>query len=127
MIVFNIPGENVFIAKEIVDQLIAQGYVSGRPDLQLAMQDLTEFDRMFYHLPSGVLVTETEEGGCAATAGIAKGDVIIGIDGVRISSINELESALYAKDAGDTITVTVYRYSQRAQYSYTVTLAENKT
>ena len=121
---FAIPSA---IAKEIVDQLIEQGYVSGRPDLQLAMQDLTEFDRMFYRLPSGVLVTETEEGGCADAAGIAKGDVIIGIDGLRISTVNELESALYAKDAGDTVTVTVYRYSQRAQYSYPVTLAENKT
>ena len=121
---FAIPSA---IAKDIIDQLITQGYVSGRPDLELGYSELSEFDRMFYRLPSGVLVSEVDADGCATAAGIAAGDVIVGLDNVRITSVAALEEALYARNAGDTVTVTVYRYSQRAQLTFTLTLAESKS
>ena len=53
---------------------------------------------------------------------MALGDVIVAIDGTRVTGANDLVAALAAHEPGDKVTVTVQRGSGRQQLD--VTLAE---
>ena len=103
---FAIPSTTV---KEIVDQLIRQGYVSGRPGMGLTGETVSDFYQRFYHLPAGVYVSAVDAGGAAETAGIQAGDVILSVKDSRIESNDDLQTALYACQVGDQIAVSVYR------------------
>ena len=116
---FAIPSTTV---KEIVDQLIAQGYVSGRPDPGFSGQTISNIEQAWYRLPAGVLITQVEEDSAAEKAGITEGDVLLSVDETRVTNTQTLESLLYGYQAGDTVTVTLYRGGK--QYSVALTLDE---
>ncbi len=61
----------------------------------------------------GATITDVGAGTPAAGAGLAAGDVIIGLDGTQISSPDDLSSAIGAKKPGDRATVTYQRAGQR--------------
>ncbi len=118
---FAIPSTTV---KEVVEQLISQGYVSGRPSMDLEGQTLSYLDQQWYRLPAGVLVTEVSQGGAAQKAGLQVGDVLMQVDGQRILDTAALDTLLYGHDAGDALEIILYRNGQ--QYKTTLTLGENK-
>ena len=118
---FAIPSTTV---KEIVDQLIAQGYVSGRPDLGVTGESVSQLDQRYYRLPAGFLISEVEPGSGAANAGIVAGDIIVTFNGTRIQSADELEAALYACQAGDSVELILYRYRTGRQFGVKLTLEE---
>jgi serine protease Do len=103
---FAIPSTTV---KEIVDQLISNGYVSGRPSLGISGQDVTVFEQMYYRIPQGIYITEVTPSGGAAAAGICQGDILLKFGDQRITDSDTLKSLLYAHDAGDTVEVVIYR------------------
>ncbi len=114
---FAIPSTTV---KDIVDQLIGKGYVTGRPSLGLTGEDVPESYQFYYQLPEGVYITSVTEGGAAHKAGLAVGDIILSANGARIRSADDLSQVLYSHEAGDPVSLVVYR--SRKQYSVTVTL-----
>ncbi len=118
---FAIPSTTV---KEVVDQLIAQGYVSGRPSLSLEGDTVSLLEQRLYRLPAGVLVSGVEAGGCADKAGIGAGDVILSAGSVRVESLEDLQSILYTLSAGETLELTLYRYRTGQQLTVTVILDE---
>ena len=69
---------------------------------------------------SGVYVVEVPANGAAAEAGIERGDVIVRIDGEKITKMAELTEQIGRKRPGDKVEVTVYR--GKKMYDYTVTL-----
>ena len=116
---FAIPSTTV---KEVVEQLISQGYVSGRPSLELKGQTITVLEQRYYRVPAGVLVTELEKNGCSDKAGIDTGDILLSIAGQRIASVEEMEQVLYTLKPGDRIEIIFYRGGK--QYSAMLNLAE---
>ena len=60
---FAIP---VKAAKPILDELISQGYVSGRPAIGNEGQTLDLRTQFFFQMPSGVVITAVEPGSDAA-------------------------------------------------------------
>ena len=116
---FAIPSITV---EEIVNQLLSQGYVSGRPDLGFRCEAVSSFLQLYYQLPQGVYITEVAEGSAVARKGIAPGDILLSFDGVRIADTETLYAALYAHDAGDTVNIIIYRAGR--QYSLDLTLDE---
>jgi len=118
---FAIPSTTV---KEIVDQILRQGYVSGRPALGVEGDSVSSFDQRYYRLPAGFLISAVSHGSCAEKAGLANGDIIYGIDSTRIESADELRSTLYTYSVGDEVTLYIYRYSTAKQFAVTVTLDE---
>ena len=118
---FAIPSTTV---KDIVDQIIAQGYVSGRPTLGITGENLSTLHQHFYHLPAGLYITDVAYNSPAYLCGIEEGDILLSIDDTRITDMDSLKTFLYAHEAGDTVTVTIYRNGTTG--SATVTLAENK-
>ncbi len=118
---FAIPSATV---KEIVDQLIAQGYVSGRPTLGLEGDSLSSFYQHYYRMPAGLYITSVERGSDAYRKGIETGDILLSIDDQRITSMEELKSVIYNCEVGQSVQTIIYRSGQ--QYMVTLTLAEDK-
>ena len=118
---FAIPSTTV---KEIADQLISQGYVSGRPALGITGEGVSNFYQHLYRLPAGVYINEVEENSDAAKNGIEPGDILISIDDIRVTTAEELANALASYNVGDTVRVVIFRSGR--QYAANVTLHEAK-
>lgn len=118
---FAIPSTTV---KEIVDQLIAQGFVSGRPTLSMTFEEISSFYQLYYQIPAGLYITQVTDGSDAAEKGIVAGDILLQVDNTRITSADTLETLLYSHNAGDTVTAYLYRAGK--QFSVTLTLDESQ-
>lgn len=103
---FAIPSTTV---KEVVDQLIANGYVSGRASLGITGKEISAFDQLYYRIPQGIYITEVEGGADAAEKGILPGDILLQFEGKRVTDPDSLKTMLYAYDAGDEVSVVIYR------------------
>jgi S1-C subfamily serine protease len=118
---FAIP---VSIAKRIVPQLIRDGEIR-RPKLGIAPRDVASLGRQL-QLPvsSGVLIVSVAPGSPAANAGLRGviqtedgdleiGDIIVGIDGQKVDSNDDLFKILDKHKIGDAINVEVFRQGSR--------------
>ena len=103
---FAIPSTTV---KDIVEQIIQQGYVSGRPWLGITGESISLFYQRYYRLPSGMYITEVAPNSNAARAGLEVGDILISVDGTKVYSQTDLDTLLYHYNAGDTVTIVIYR------------------
>jgi S1-C subfamily serine protease len=59
----------------------------------------------------GVIVSGVVEGGPAQAAGLARGDLIVSVDGEAVTSLRELYGALWRRRAGEPVTLQVLRAS----------------
>ena len=118
---FAIPSTTV---KEVVDQLMTQGYVSGRPWLGVSVQQLSSFDQMYYRLPAGLYITEVTPGTDADAKGLIPGDILLSVDGQRLTNGDALQQLLYQHNAGDTVEIIIYRNGK--QYQLSLQLSEAK-
>jgi len=116
---FAIPSTTV---KEIADQLIAQGYVSGRPSIGLSGEAVSSFYQLYYRLPSGLYISQVEENSDAASKGIEAGDILLSLGNTRITGPEDLTAALAPYDVGDTVRIIIFRSGR--QYSADITLHE---
>ena len=118
---FAIPSATV---KDVVDQLIRQGYVSGRPELGIRGETLSIFYQHYYRLPEGLYITEVTPGSDAAAKGVERGDILISINDTHITTADQLSSLLYGFEVGQTVTAVVYRGGY--QYELQLTIGEDK-
>ena len=119
---FAIP---ISVAKPIIDELIENGYVAGRPAIGISGDSLPTYYRAYYRLPDGVYVTSVNDGSDAKAKGIREGDIVTAINGESISSIDDLNTIKNQYAAGDEVTLTIYRSG--AYYEVTVTLVDQAT
>ncbi len=98
---FAIPANT---AIPIVNELITNGRVTGRPVIGITGQDLSSYYGM-----TGVYVTDVRVDSDAYQKGLQPGDIITAINGEAISSVNALSAKIGAMNAGDTVTLFVYR------------------
>ena len=116
---FAIPSATV---KEIVNQLLSQGYVSGRPWLGIEVESYSTFYQRFYRVPEGVYVTDVQAGSPAEAADLRIGDIILAADGSAVTDMDALNTQLYTHAPGDSMTFSVYRNGRQGEV--TVTLEE---
>ena len=119
---FAIP---ISVAKPIIDELIENGYVAGRPAIGISGDSLPSYYRTYYRLPDGVYVTSVNEGSDAKAKGIREGDIVTAINGEKICSIDELNTVKNQYAAGDEVTLTIYHSG--TYYEVTVTLVDQAT
>ena len=107
-------------AKPVIEQLISQGYVSGRVDTGFTPIDLTdEATAMQYRVSrTGVYVYEVTTN----TDGFQSGDLLLSIDGKDIDSMSDYNAALQGRSVGDQLAVVVLRGNR--QLSLTLTLRD---
>ncbi len=100
--------------KQIAQQLIRQGYVSGRPVLGASFEPVTERYQYFYNLPAGLYITE------AVDAVLERGDILLTLDGTPITNQEELTAMLCRFKAGDTACVEILRDGSRVNVTVTI-------
>ena len=115
---FVIPSTTV---KFIVDQLIAQGYVAGRPTLGLTGEQITRFDQYYFHIPQGLYLTDISPDSDAHAQGITPGDILISLDGEAITDQIQLDTLVNSRNIGDSFTALVYHNGQEMTFTLTVT------
>jgi S1-C subfamily serine protease len=94
-----IPSETLLAVK---DELISAGrVVSRRPRPWLGLYTAATEGR--------VLVDGFNESGPARTAGFRRGDEIVGVNGISVATQEEFYEALWRRQAGETIEVSVRR------------------
>ena len=120
----------------VVSQLLESGSVD-HAYLGISGQAVTEDVAETYNLPvkQGVLVGSVTAGSGAGKAGlkggqrqvvvagetyVLGGDIIVSLDGEKISSLDQLRDAIAAHEPGDKVTLGIYRDAKKT--SVTVTL-----
>lgn len=103
---FAIPSNET---AKIIDDFITYGYVTGKPQLGISCQDVTENISHMYNMPVGVYITDVSENSASEKAGLQSGDIITAVDGVEVSTAEELNAQKNMHSAGDTIEVTYVR------------------
>lgn len=107
-------------AKDIVDELIQNGYVSGRPSIGITGQNVESADGKV----SGVQVYSIDSRAKAASEGLQVGDVITAVDGTPTPDMDKVNELKQDKKAGDKLTLSVYRISTGKTLNITVTLTD---
>ncbi len=124
---FAIPTET---AKPIIEEIIKNGYVSGRAKLGITGTTIDSVTAKYYDVPEGVQIITIEEDGCLYGTEAKVGDIIIGFNGKDITQMEELQSLLAECSPGDEVEITLYRYSATRMndmtFTITVKLAENR-
>jgi serine protease Do len=77
--------------------------------LGLSYQELGDQLARYFKVEGGVLVTDVEENGPAATAGIKAGDVIVRVGGKAVKDGGDLREALRDAASGSNATIGVHR------------------
>ncbi len=103
---FAIPSNTV---GPIVEELIDKGYVSGRPLTGINGRNVSALAAAFYNIPQGILVDQVAPESDAAAKGLTAGDVIIGVDDIRVENISDACTLRDEHKAGDTMKLTFYR------------------
>ncbi|MGG4268550.1 S1C family serine protease [Peribacillus simplex] len=119
---FAIPSNDVI---PIVTELIEHGKIK-RPYLGVSLANTEELSQYYLqNVPeaakSGVMVTGIETGSAAAKGGLKEQDIIVKMDGTKISTSAELRKYLYThKKISDKVKVKVYRGNK--EKTLTITL-----
>ncbi|MDQ3781848.1 MAG: S1C family serine protease, partial [Actinomycetota bacterium] len=96
----------VELMSRVVDELVADGAVDHA---FLGIRGATTFDVApdGARVAAGVQIESVEPGTPADEAGLARGDIIISVDGEPIETMGELVIVLRYRGAGDSLTFTV--------------------
>lgn len=118
---FAIPINEVI---PIVQQLETNGQVV-RPNLGINAVDLSQlsvFQKMREGIndEEGIMVSKVTFAGPAQKAGIKSGDIIKKIDDIEITTMKTFRQALYAKNVGDTIELTIVRNREEKMIEVTL-------
>ena len=104
---FAIPIDDV---TGMIEDLQTYGYVTGAY-LGVMVMDV-DTDAQYYGLPAGAYVESTSEGGAAEKGGILAGDIITKVGEYAVTSVSDLTRVLRKFEAGQTVSVVVYRSGQ---------------
>jgi len=104
---FAIPSN---IAREVYAQLKSKGHMH-RAQLGLVGQTITPdmAEGLSLETDHGVVVSDLEPHGAAASAGVQVDDIITGLNGKAMPSVHQLEAYIYRLAPGTTVTLRVQR------------------
>lgn len=103
---FAIPINDV---KTVIEDLINNGFVSGRPVLGIGVVTVDQTTADQYGWPLGAYIRQVDKNSAAEKAGLQVGDIITKMDGTDITSTEDVVKIKNAHKVGDSISVTVTR------------------
>jgi 2-alkenal reductase len=115
---FAVPSNTVEIA---VNQLIEDGSIS-RAYLGVTFYELSPEMARQYELPVeyGALISEVAGGSPAESAGLARNDIILSVNGTAISESQPFTELMLPLQAGETVTFSVLRDGQTSDIQVTL-------
>jgi len=104
---FAIPSN---MARSVMDQLRTSGKVS-RSQLGVRIQGIDADLAASLKLPDtqGALISTVDPGSAAARAGLKQGDVIIAVDGEKLSDSNALRNKIASSKPGSSVAIEILR------------------
>ena len=103
---FAIPSN---LTSSIIDDLMKYGYVTGKPQLGISAQNVSEATAKMYDWPVGIYIYAVNKDSAAEKAGLRKGDIIVKVDDKKVTTSDELVAQLNTHSAGDEIEITFVR------------------
>ncbi len=103
---FAIPST---VVKEVADQLLAEGKVSGRPGIGITCGAVPPGAAAQYDLPQGVYISKVTPGSDAEAKGLQEGDVICSINGEEVRSTDDVNAVKDRYGVGDKLDFYIYR------------------
>ena len=99
------------IVKAIADELIENGRPKPNPSFGFSAYSVTKSmqDASEYDFPSGVFVVYVNADSDAYEKGLARGDIITAVNGIFISSVEDVNVIKSNFGVGDTLTLTIFR------------------
>ena len=97
-------------AIKVKNDLVKNGYVSrGRLGVAVGPVDQSAAQSLGMKKPQGALVASVDPDGPAATAGIQAGDVILSVNGTRVSDTGDLPAQIAGMSPGTTADIGIWR------------------
>ncbi len=98
------------MAKQIMDDLIKHGEVK-RGWMGVLVQTITPAFAETYRIPTGegAVISDIVRGSPAEKAGFRRGDVVVGIDGKKVKSSQDVVLYVRNKLMGETVSLEIYR------------------
>lgn len=111
---FAIP---INVVKESLDNFYKTGEFD-RAQLGVRYRDISREAAVLNDLPQGALVVEVVDGSAAADAGINAGDIIVEIDGQKVSEIKDsIAEVVNKKRVGDEVKLKIWRNGEEKDLS----------
>ncbi len=105
-------------AKGVIDELLMNGFVAGRPSSGLTVSELPAAYAAYYEYPTCLYISSVQEDSTAAEAGLQRGDLILSANGVEVNSVSELYAVINGLRAGDWLTLGVCRDGENGSVSF---------
>jgi S1-C subfamily serine protease len=115
---FAIPAAT---AVDVADQLLADG-TATHPYLGVSLSRITDQirDQLGVAAADGALVLSVDPGGPAAAAGLRGGDVIVGLAGEDVDTVERLLGVLRDTEPGQQVPITVARGTEEVTATVTI-------
>jgi len=116
-------------AKPIINDLLANGRVTGRVILGITVNPIDEIISRNANIPMGVQIRDMAPGSHISTSGVRSGDIITHINGERIYTTEDIWEILDQHSVGDTVRLTVFRQPNlitRSTLEFNVVLQEDQ-
>lgn len=117
---FAIP---INLAKRVLEDIIEKGRVV-RAILGVSIRNLTPelAEKLLMKETTGVRIEGfVPEDSPALEAGLRQGDIIIELDGEKVTRVNELQSLVAQHDPGDSVTLCIIRDGEKLYYTVMLT------
>lgn len=98
----------------------------GYLGIEMLAQEVPAEILALYGMPQGVYIDKVQEGCAAEKAGIIQRDIVVKIDGTKITSRAELQKEMEYHAAGETIVVTVERLENGKYVTYDIEVTLGK-
>ncbi len=110
---FAIPSN---IARDVYTQLKTQGHVH-RAELGLMGETITPAmaEGLDLETDHGVIVSDVAEGGAADHSGIKADDIVLGVNGKRITSVHQLEAHVFRVKPGTKVMLSIQRGTEHLE------------
>lgn len=115
---FAIPTSSM---KAIIDNLIRDGRILGRPVIGVMVKEI-DYDE-YPDYPVGILIYSVEPGTDAESKGVKSGDVLTAVNGSDVENGSDVRDIIAGFAVGDEITLTLWREGEILDI--TITLADN--
>lgn len=121
---FAIP---VNVVKPVIEELMSNGYVSGRSQLGVTVVSISDRQTAFQYGVNeyGLYIYSVMEQSAADKAGLKAGDRILKVEDIDVDADTDLQSVIQSYKVGQTITIEIDRNGEKMDVR--VTLEEAKT
>lgn len=96
-------------AKPIIDDLMTNGYVTGRTKIGITGTEINEALSQINGIPTGIYITYVDPSSDLAGKNIARGDIMIAIDDTKVETFSDVSAILKTKSPGEVVRIKFYR------------------